>query len=134
MKNLRLERDNPRDIGFVHACITTGIITFDELKDWIYYVIENYEDVPSYFFKILDLEDRRDYKSLDILGYVPHWEFDDSDIDALVGIGFKRKKTSSDDHLTREEALAALQRKPHIEKKFYEMFPFLKEKDGVKDI
>ncbi|MCC5978073.1 MAG: hypothetical protein JJU21_08420, partial [Salinarimonas sp.] len=77
---------------------------------------------------------RRDYKSLDILGYVPHWEFDDSDIDALVGIGFKRKKTSSDDHLTREEALAALQRKPHIEKKFYEMFPFLKEKDGVKDL
>lgn len=121
-------------MGFVHACIVPGIITLDEMKDWIYHVIEFYDDIPSYFFRILDLEHRFDYNSFEIMGFVPHWEFDESDYDALTGIGFRRSTLVSDDQFTREEALKALERKPYIEKKFYEMFPFLKEKDGVKDI
>jgi len=135
MQNLRLDRENPRDIGFVEACIVPGIISLEEFKDWIYFVIEHYDgEIPGYFFKILDLKHRFDYNSFEIMGFVPHWEFDESDYDALTGIGFRRGTLVSDDQFTREEALKALERKPYIEKKFYEMFPFLKEKDGVKDI
>lgn len=134
MRKLRLERNDSDDIGFVHACFIPGIITINEYKEWIYYVIEKYDDIPSYFFKILDIDAKRDYKTRDVIGFVPDYEPQRAEYDALIGIGFKRGAIATNDNLTREEALRALERNPHIEKKFYEMFPFLKEKDGVTDL
>jgi len=134
VSKLRLEIDDSSDIGFVDNCLVPGVISLNEFKEWIYFVIENHDDIPSYFFEILDLNHKFEYNCLRIMGFAPKWEYNDASLDALVGIGFKRGAITTNDNLTREEALRALERNPHIEKKFYEMFPFLKERDGVTDL
>ena len=134
MQELKLVRNNSDDIGFVHACLIPGVINLDELKEWIYFVIEHYDQTPSYFFRILDLNHKFEYNAFEIMGFVPGFEPKKDEYNALIGVGFKRGAINSNDNLTRKDAIKALERNPHIEKKFYEMFPFLKEKDGVTDL
>jgi len=134
MSKLRLEIDDSSDIGFVDNYLVPGVISLNEFKKWIYFVIENHDDISSQFFKILVLNHKFECNCLRIMGFAPKWEYNDAPLDALVGIGFKRGAITTNDNLTREEALRALERNPHIEKKFYEMFPFLKEKDGITNL
>ncbi|MDO5658438.1 MAG: hypothetical protein Q4G36_08970 [Paracoccus sp. (in: a-proteobacteria)] len=49
MGRFRLTKSDSEDIGFVQSCLTAGIISFDEFKKWIFWVVETEDDVPSYF-------------------------------------------------------------------------------------
>ena len=131
---LKLDRDDFEDIGFVKTCFIADIINICELKDWIYLVIEKQDEVPFYLFKMLELKSKRDFKPLDIIGYVPFWMHTDAEYDALLGVGYLRSGDFWSDKVSRHKALERLNNNMHIRARFYEMFPFLKEKDGVTDI
>lgn len=127
MPRFHLAKEDSADIGFATDCLVAGIITFLEFKSWLYYVIENSEEVPSYFFDILDVEEKFDYtlRTVEILGFHPGWEATDNELNALDGIGFKRFSEFKTDAAQKETALQALEKNPHIEQRFREMFPFI---------
>jgi len=124
--SLRLEKNDCDDIGFARACLISGVVDFDEFKQWIYHVVEIQDEVPSYFWDILDIEDKFDFKPLSIMGFNPYWQHTGTEEYALDGIAYKRRKDHVSDAVSSKAALNALVENPHIEKRFREMFPFIK--------
>lgn len=124
-KFLRLEKNDCDDIGFAKACLVAGALDFKEFKQWILYVIESQEEVPLYFWEILDLESKFDFKPLSVMGFNPYWEHTEQENNALDGIGYRRRLDFVSDVVSRSSALKALEENPHIEQRFKEMFPFI---------
>ncbi|WP_421710315.1 hypothetical protein [Algihabitans sp.] len=125
VRDLRLEKNDCDDIGFVKACLVAGVIDFEEFKKWIYHVIENQNEVPSYFWDILDLKNKFDFKPISIMGFIPYWEHDEGEGNALDGIGYRRKTDFSSDVVSREQATKSLEKNMHIEQRFRDTFPFI---------
>ncbi|GAA0398495.1 hypothetical protein GCM10009133_04160 [Cocleimonas flava] len=113
------------DVGFAKACLVSGILDFNEFKQWIYHVIEIQKDVPLYFWDILDIENKFDFKPLSVMGFNPYWKHTKIEDYALEGIGYKRRDDFVSDAVPREKALKALEENPHIERRFRELFPFI---------
>ncbi|MFQ3789867.1 hypothetical protein [Halomonas sp. A29] len=122
---LRLDKNDCDDIGFAKACLVAGVLEFAEFKEWIYYVVGHQDQVPAYFWDILDIENKFDFKPLSVMGFNPSWKHTESENDALDGIGYRRWNDFVSDAVPRDLALQALERNPHIEQRFREMFPFI---------
>ena len=125
LRDFRLEKNDCDDIGFVKACLVAGVIDFDEFKKWIYYVIENQEEVPSYFWDICDIRDKFDFKPIAVMGFNPYWKHSQEEGEALDGIGYKRFADFRSDASSKQDALRALVKNPHIEIRFNNTFPFI---------
>lgn len=129
---LRLTKNDSADIAFVKLCLMSGAISQDELREWLYHVIEHYDDIPTYFFDLLDAKDLREmFRGANgPIGFFTSSDLSEIESDALTGIAYKRGfydgPLGYDVHIERDEALKALQQNPHIEKRFCEMFPFIK--------
>lgn len=124
MPNLRLTKDDCDDIGFARACLTAGIISFDEFKQWLYLVVEQEDSVPNYIWDLIDLKEEFDFKPLKIMGFNPYWVHTDVEDDALEGIGYKRRQDFVSDAVSRPTALRILEENRHIAERFQQMFPF----------
>lgn len=126
-RRFHVTKEDSTDIGFAVTCLIAGVITFEEFKDWLYFVIERSEEAPSYFFDILDVKEKFDFtlKVSKYLGFWAAWNATDHELDALQGIGFRRFPEFHSDASQREEALRMLAENPHVEKQFREMFPFI---------
>lgn len=122
---LRLDKNDCDDIGFAKACLVAGVLEFSEFKKWIYYVIENQDEVPAYFWDVLEVESKFDFKPLLVMGFNPYWHHTASENNALDGIGYRRWDDFVSDAVPREMALRELNKNPHIEQRFREMFPFV---------
>ena len=125
MGRFRLTKNDCEDIGFAQSCLTAGIISFDELKQWLFWVIETEDDVPNYIWDIIDLKEKFDFVPLRIMGFNPYWEHTDDEDDALDGIGYKRSLDFNSDAVSRSDALQKLIANPHIEERFRKTFPFI---------
>ncbi|WP_316364545.1 hypothetical protein [Candidatus Thiodiazotropha sp. CDECU1] len=127
-RSYRLTKGNSEDIGFASTCLVANAISFSEFKEWIYYVIQHTENVPTYLFEILDIDEKYDYtlKRQSVIGFTPSWEGTNQEENALDGIAYKRNLNHKSDSVNREDALKALEEQSHIEKHFREMFPFIK--------
>ncbi|MBD8513421.1 hypothetical protein IFO68_12145 [Photobacterium sp. CAU 1568] len=125
MAGLRLTKDNCEDIGFVKSCLFAGIVSFDEFKQWLFWAVENEEEVPNYFWDLIELKEKVDFKPLKIMGFTPYWLHSSDEGDALDGLGFKRNPDFTSDAISRTDALRKLAKNPHIEKRFRETFPFI---------
>lgn len=129
MAKFALTRNNPGDLGFALSSLIFSAVTFTEFKQWIYHVIEHedVDEIPSYFFEVLDIKEKFDFtlKSRQIIGFHPSWDGGDEEDDALCGICYKRFPDYRSDAASREDALAALARNPHIEERFRKTFPFI---------
>ena len=124
--SFRVWKNNGEDLGFAIACLVTGAVTFDEFKEWLYLVIEHADDLPGYIFDILDIKERFDFKPSITIGFVPHWEHMDRELDAIEAITYNRRSEYISDAASRKDALKALEENPHIEQRFRETFPFIK--------
>ena len=125
---LKLTKNNGEDIGFANSVLISSIITFNEFKKWLYYVIEYSEDtVPTYFFDILDIEEKFDYtlKIAQIVGFYDGGHINSIEEKALCGIGYIRFPEYKSDYVTKKDAIEALSKLPYIEKRFRDMFPFI---------
>ena len=126
-RQYRLTKGNSEDIAFATTSLAMRVLTFSEFKKWLYFVIERSDEVPNYFFDILDLEESFDYtlKVADYLGFWAAWDASDGELEALRGVGFKRFSNFRSDASHRNSALAALEANPRVEEKFRETFPFI---------
>ena len=125
VRKFNFNKDSNNDMGFVLSCLSAGLINFDQLKEWLFYVIEQQDDYPTYFFDIIDLEDRRDFYEYEVIGYSPSWGYTDKTFKALRGIGYKRWPDYKNDGVSRKVGLKHLEANPHIETRFRETFPFI---------
>lgn len=129
-RNFRLTKNDDADIGLMKSALVSGIISFDEAKEWIYYVIsesESVDDIPSYVYEILDAKEKDLFtlRTHELIGFTTGAGLKDSEYNALSGIGYKRFPNYRSDAVGRAAALRALEKNPHIEKLFRETFPFI---------
>ena len=119
--------NDSEDLGFAKSAYTLGAISFDELKEWIVFVISEEEEVPSFFFDILDIKeaDRAELtKSRIYGGFSPHWSSDLDKQDALIGISVLRGRHQAHGDY-RKEILCILERNPDVSLTFKRLFPFI---------
>lgn len=127
--SFKLSKGDSDDIGFASTCLVAGVINFDEFKQWLYFVIENSDDIPGYVFDVLDLHDKFDFtlRMNELMGFHASWQGQcSSEENALDGIAYKRNNDFVSDAVSREEALLDLEKHPQIENKFQTLFPFIK--------
>ena len=125
MAGLRLLKNDSEDIGFVDACLIAGVITFEEFKCWLFWVVEIEVDAPNYVWDLMDLKEKFDYKPLQIMGFNPVWTHSRDEDDALDGIGYTRYADFISDATSRNLALEKLADNPHIIERFRKTFPFI---------
>lgn len=128
MESFRVNKGDGEDIGFSTICLISGVITFTEFKDWIYYIIDKSNDVPSYFYEILDTNKKSEYilGAGEVIGFYPDWDATADELNALDGIGYKRFADFQSDASSKQSAATALIRNPHVENRFKATFPFIK--------
>lgn len=124
---LRLDKNDSADLGFASECVTGNIITFDEFKEWLNWIVEHTEGYPTFIFDMMDVQDRFDYiaDEPEIVGFTPHWNPTKDEAKAVDGIGYKRFPNFNSDAAPKDVALAALERNPQIEARFRTLFPFI---------
>lgn len=128
---LRLEKGNSADIGFIAYARSVGAISWDEFKDWIYYIIETNDvnDLPSYIFEVASIDDHKEHakREKELYGFRPGLvsSNEDDDFRALHGIAYLRNPKYKSAYVSRKKALAALALCPHVQKQFKELLPFI---------
>ncbi|PUB16367.1 hypothetical protein [Yoonia sediminilitoris] len=129
-----VEDDTGADLGFVLSCLAFGIITMDELHQWIHHVIAQTPggDVPPHLVALLALKKPASVfrPNEAVMHRIPHDPFiTDERFDAMLGLQFflRRDRTQAVD-ITQSEAEEALRRNPEVANRFFDLFPFLMEK------
>ena len=133
-RELSLTKSDGKDIDFV--CEAHGkAVTWEEVQQWFFWLVGNYpaDQVPLYAHEIILCDSQQDYarQKNELFGFMTGLDATDAELIALYGIGYLRAIPTV---ITpnrgiyvpsRDEALAALARNPHIDARFRELFPFL---------
>ncbi len=124
LDNKGLTKNHNDLISFVCDARVFQAVTYNEFRQFLYLLIAHNEDLPTYIFDLLDLEDQY---SGSIIKTIPfHCSMKASDGYAIKGIAYKRGLTEEEPGtLSRKAALKALEQNPHIEDRFREVFPFI---------
>lgn len=128
VKRLKITIEDSDDLGFVKECLFAGAISMAEFNDWITLLIADHDDLPTFVFDLIDLqeEDRAKLGNWRTFrGFVPSWKATSGQTAAVDGIGFARNARFESEMFGRDEALAALARHPEIADRFRETFPFI---------
>lgn len=121
-----ITRENSSDLAFAIDCMLNCVVTYAEFRFWVYCVADEMsdEDFPKYLSDILDMKEKQHFGWND-LGFLPRWNPTDGEVDAVIGLGYKRIPEFHSDYASRNDALAALTENPHIEERLHKMFPYL---------
>jgi hypothetical protein len=129
-----VDDDTGADLGFVLSCLALGMITMEELHQWVHHVIDQAPagDVPPHLVAMLALQKPTSVlmPAENVMSRVPHDPFiTDERFDAMLGLQFflRNDRTQAVD-ITQAEAEAALHRNPEVADRFFTLFPFLMEK------
>ena len=129
-----VEDDTGADLGFVLSCLALGMITMEELHQWVHHVIDQTPaaDVPPHMVALLALQKPMSVlmPNENVMSRVPHDPFiTDERFDAMLGLQFflRRDKTQAVD-ITQAEAESYLRKNPEVADRFFALFPFLMEK------
>lgn len=129
-----VEDDTGADLGFVLSCLALGMITMEELHQWVHHVIDQTPaaDVPPHLVALLALKKPMSVlmPNEDVMPRVPHDPFiTDERFDAMLGLQFflRRDRTQAVD-ITQAEAESYLRKNPEVADRFFALFPFLMEK------
>ena len=129
-----VEDDTGADLGFVLSCLALGMISMEELHQWVHHVIDNTPsaDIPPHLVALLSLKKPASVLQSNGAGLprMPHDPFiTDDRFDAMLGLQFflRRDKTQAVD-ITQAQAEAALRQNPEVADRFFALFPFLMEK------
>jgi hypothetical protein len=129
-----VEDDTGADLRFVRSCLALGMITMEELHQWVHHVIDQTPaaDVPPHMVALLALQKPMSVlmPNENVMSRVPHDPFiTDERFDAMLGLQFflRRDKTQAVD-ITQAEAESYLRKNPEVADRFFALFPFLMEK------
>ncbi|MEO0905145.1 MAG: hypothetical protein AAFX89_10335 [Pseudomonadota bacterium] len=129
-----VEDDTGADLGFVLSCLALGMITMEELHQWVHHVIDNTPtaEVPPHLVALLALQKPTSVlmPAENVMPRVPHDPFiTDERFEAMLGLQFfLRNDRTQAVEITQAEAEAALNRHPEVADRFFTLFPFLMEK------
>jgi len=110
-------------IGFVRYATCSGAITLDEMKKWVYNLLKENDDLPTYFFDLLEIEHSSDFYK--VIDFPIDTGMTEKEGDALRGISFLRGNRKNEEAISRKKALKALAESPQLERRFRETFPFI---------
>ena len=129
-----IEDDTGADLGFVLSCLALGMITMEELRQWIHLVLDHPPggNVPPHLIALLGLQKPASVfrPNEAVMQRIPHDPFiTDDRFDAMLGLQFflRRDKTQAVD-INQAQAEAALRRTPEVAARFFALIPFLMEK------
>lgn len=71
-------RENSDEIGFVVSCLFHQTINKDELHEWVYKTIKEYDELPLYMYDLADFNESL-FHICRVIGFVPHWPFSSED-------------------------------------------------------
>ncbi|HBN22459.1 MAG TPA: hypothetical protein DD412_04405 [Holosporales bacterium] len=116
--------NGPFQLGFVVICIGS-IITIEEAHEWVYYMIKKHDDLPPYFYYLMEASDVRRFR--EAIGFRPYYELKDDEHNALLGLSYIRgiSKEDGEFNISKKAALNALKRNPQVIERFKEVFPFI---------
>lgn len=120
------------NLDFTLRSMHSNCVSFNEFKEWIYLMIENYENLPTYFFDFLDADNLNEIYRLinsDRHASNAHINLTSGERRALYGIAYKRgrfTKENPSEICTEKTALKNLEQNSHILQRFRETFPFIK--------
>lgn len=121
----RVTRDDSEDLGFALSCLTSGAVTLEEFRGWIYLVLEQSEEFPDYLIDLTDVEQKHELNRRwrDVVGFWPSLELSPSEEKALLGIAYARFEKFRDDTIRRGAAADALKESPELRERFARSFP-----------
>jgi len=129
-----VDDDTGADLGFVLSCLALGMISMEELHQWVHHVIDQTPggNVPPHLVALLAVNKPSSVLQPNdaVLRRMPHDPFiTDDRFDAMLGLQFflRRDKTQAVD-ITQAQAEAALRQNPEVADRFFALFPFLMEK------
>ncbi|MDQ9036402.1 hypothetical protein RFH07_07185 [Acinetobacter seifertii] len=122
----KIYKNDSEDFNFVLGCLYSQAIDLADFRIWIERIIEitSVEDIPFYIFDLVDFDGYL-YEVSKIIGFVPDDYLSNDEKNSLYGIAFLRGADIYDPPVTRDEALKAVERNPHILKRFKSLFPFI---------
>ncbi|AIK95502.1 hypothetical protein [Candidatus Odyssella acanthamoebae] len=126
------DKDIFKEFDFVMSAKYAGAITFEDLKEWIYFKLKiNDYELPTFMFEILEAEKFYDIPTELTRLILNHCqgEFTQTEHRALYGIAYKRgfySKENPCELCTEKTALKNLEKNPHILERFKQTFPFIK--------
>ena len=129
-----VDDDTGADLGFVLSCLALGMISMEELHQWVHHVIDHTPtaEIPPHLVALLSVKKPATVLQSNgaVLPRMPHDAFiTDDRFDAMLGLQFflRRDKTQAVD-ITQAEAEASLRKNPEVADRFFALFPFLMEK------
>jgi hypothetical protein len=124
MTPLALTKENSATIGFVVACLFSGVIDRSELHAWADHVLVSTDSCPLYIVDLSTFDETLPH-IYRVIGFTPGSGLSEAERVALIGIAFIRGRDRFEPEPAREEALAALAICPHILARFRDTFPFI---------
>lgn len=123
----RITREDGEDLGFAYDCFLSGAVSLEELKEWLYRVLQDTDDVPQLLIGLIDVDDPHELirRVSDIVGFHPGADLSRMQENALEGIAYARFPDHRDDSVTRGEAFTALQQAEDVRRRFADFFPGL---------
>jgi len=117
-------------IGFVDSCFSVGAITIQEMCDWVYYMIEQCDDLPPYMYYLMDA---KCCSSLhEIIGFRTNSGLNSKEIHSLIALSYCRfPEEEWDSNIPKGFAIGALKRNPQVVERFKETFPFIELPDPL---
>jgi len=117
-------------IGYVETCIGSAI-TIEEAHNWVYHMIEKYDDLPPYMYYLMEAEDRVEFS--ESIGFPSYPSLENDEYKALIGLSYVRKLTAEDGvfNISKKAAINALKRNPQVVERFKETFPFIELPDPL---
>ncbi len=122
----KIEKEDCADLDFAISCLFSEAISLSEFKTWLAIVINEMpiEKIPLYIFDLIDFNDA--LANIDnVIGFVAPTQLSTQQKNALVGIAYLRKINVYDPPVSKEQALAALNKNPHVLDEFRRLFPFI---------
>lgn len=113
-------------LGFAIKCQIKGVITFEELKEFLYEIISqnSIQDIPTFFWDLIDVSYDNMLHLEKIIGFSPYCTLSDDESNALYGIGYIRWNDYSCP-INRTYAIECLSQNMHIFERFKRFFPFV---------
>lgn len=130
----KIDKNNSEDLNFALGCIYCQAINMGEFKTWLFNVIKDtpVESIPDYIFDLVDFNDSL-FHITGVIGFVPHGDLMDEDVNSLYGIAFARGVDVYDSPVTKKNALKALKGNPRMLAEFKRFFPFIDLSDTLMD-
>ncbi|KMK52213.1 hypothetical protein RO21_02135 [[Actinobacillus] muris] len=125
-------------IGFSIVCLYSGVIKFNEFKQWLYNLINNtdVDKLPSYIWDLIDVETGENANISLIVDSDTNSGLDEEQENALMAIALERDPIlfkDFDPHITKKKAFRAFKRFPSVLNRVKEEFYFIEELQKIRE-